>query len=103
MKRWDVYLNRKHIDQVSYCDSYRNAEEVKRSLVDHDGYDPDIKVRRVPAPKRYYIQRQGEGYLETVDEFETRKEAKLMLAEYQANDSGGIHYISQRACKGWQK
>lgn len=28
-----------------------------------------------------YIQRRGKGYLETVDEFTTRKEARAMLAD----------------------
>jgi hypothetical protein len=49
----------------------------------------------------YYIQRKGNGYLETVDEFKTLKEAKQMLLEYQMSDSGGIYYISSRACTEW--
>ena len=48
-----------------------------------------------------YIQRKGDGYLETVDEFNTRKEARLMLAEYQISDPFGFYYLSSRACRGW--
>jgi hypothetical protein len=42
---WDVYLDGKLIDTVFYtrdCD----ADYVRRSLIDHDGYSPGIKVRR---------------------------------------------------------
>ena len=49
----------------------------------------------------YYIQRKGD-YLETVDEFETRKEAREMLREYQLSDPTARHYISTRACKVWK-
>ena len=48
-----------------------------------------------------YIQRQGQGYLETVDEFTTRKEARAMLAEYRLADPSARYYLSQRPCKDW--
>lgn len=50
-----------------------------------------------------YIQRRGNGYLETVDQFETTKEARVMLAEYRLADPTAYFYISSRACKGWAK
>jgi hypothetical protein len=50
-----------------------------------------------------YIQRKGNGYLETVDQFETYKEARAMLAEYRMSDPTAHFYISSRACKGWTK
>lgn len=40
---WDVFLRRKKIDTVFQTAS--GPDEVKRSLVNHDGYDGDIKVR----------------------------------------------------------
>lgn len=43
-KGWDVFLNGKKIDTVFFDDDM-DAETVKRSLVDHDGYDPGITVR----------------------------------------------------------
>lgn len=52
-----------------------------------------------------YIQRKC-GFtkqLETVDQFETYKEAREMLKEYQISDNQGYYYISQRACKDWNK
>lgn len=49
-----------------------------------------------------YIQRRGNGYLETVDEFDTRKEAKAMLIEYRLCDPTAHHYLSTRACKAWR-
>lgn len=49
-----------------------------------------------------YIQRKGAGYLETVDQFETRKEARAMLSEYQLSDYSAIYYLSSRACKEWR-
>ena len=42
---WNVYLNGRLIDTVFFtpdCD----ADYVKRALVDHDGYNPAIVVRR---------------------------------------------------------
>jgi hypothetical protein len=48
-----------------------------------------------------YIQRRGDGYLETVDQFTTRKEAKAMLTEYRMADPSAHHYLSTRACKAW--
>lgn len=50
-----------------------------------------------------YIQRKGNGYLETVDEFATRREARAMLAEYQLSDPSGYYYLSSRACKAWRE
>lgn len=49
-----------------------------------------------------YIQRKGDGHLETVDEFATRKEARAMLAEYRLSDSSAHYYLSSRACKAWR-
>lgn len=50
-----------------------------------------------------YIQRKGDGYLETVDEFSTRKEARAMLAEYRMADPSAIYYLSSRPCKAWRE
>lgn len=50
-----------------------------------------------------YIQRLGQGQRETVDEFETRKEARAMLTEYRLADPSAHYYLSQRPCKNWKK
>ena len=44
MIAWDVYLDGRKIDTV--FDQETDAVEVKRSLVDHDGYDPNITVKK---------------------------------------------------------
>ena len=42
---WNVYLNGKLIDTVFWVPS-ANADEVKRSLIGHDGYDSGIVVKK---------------------------------------------------------
>jgi hypothetical protein len=49
-----------------------------------------------------YIQRKGNGYLETVDEFSTPKEARAMVKEYRLSDPSAHYYISQRCCAAWR-
>jgi len=49
-----------------------------------------------------YVQRKGNGYLETVDEFETRKEAVAMIKEYRLSDPSATYYLSRRCCKAWR-
>jgi hypothetical protein len=48
-----------------------------------------------------YIQRRDSKQLETVDEFDTPKEARAMVAEYQLSDPSAIYYVSRRPCRGW--
>ena len=48
-----------------------------------------------------YIQRRGDGYLETIDEFDTRKEAGKMIWEYRMSDPYAEYYLSSRPCKEW--
>lgn len=50
-----------------------------------------------------YIQRKGDGYLETVDQFTTWKEANTMLKEYRLSDPYAVYYLSSRACKAWRE
>ena len=54
--------------------------------------------------KMKYIQRKDRqfNYLETVDEFETFREALKMLKEYRLADPIGDYYISQRCCNDWR-
>jgi hypothetical protein len=42
---WNVYRNGRLIDTV-FFDADISASEVKRSLVEHDGYPPNIIVRK---------------------------------------------------------
>ena len=48
-----------------------------------------------------YIQRKDQYGLETVDQFETYKEAREMVVEYRLSDPYAEYYISQRPCKDW--
>lgn len=50
-----------------------------------------------------YIQRKDSNGLETVDEFETYKEAKEMVKEYRISDTSAEYYISSRCCKHWKE
>lgn len=51
--------------------------------------------------KTYYIQRKGQDYLETVDQFDNIKEAREMFKEYRISDNSASFYISSRPCKDW--
>jgi hypothetical protein len=61
---------------------------------------PAGTVYHLPT-RKWFINREGQGYKETVDEFDTHKEARTMLAEYRMADSSARHWISSRPCKGW--
>ena len=50
-----------------------------------------------------YIQRKDAYQLETIDQFETRREAMAMLEEYQAADFSASYYLSSRACNEWRE
>ena len=45
MKAWNVYLGQNHIDTVFYT-SDCDAEYVRDSLVNHDGYPNSITVKK---------------------------------------------------------
>ena len=50
-----------------------------------------------------YIQRRDAYQLETVDEFESRREANAMLLNYQMSDPSATYYISSRSCTAWRE
>lgn len=53
MKWFKVYLRGKLIDEMPYSDSARvTAADVRRSLIDHDGYDSGIRVTQYRGRKR---------------------------------------------------
>ncbi len=49
----------------------------------------------------WYVNIKYNGVVETVDEFETAKEARLMLTEYLMIDGG--YYLSKRCTNEWRK
>ena len=50
-----------------------------------------------------YINIKNGTNIETVDQFETFKEAYKMLKEYRLSDPYNFYYISQRCTKEWKK
>ena len=50
----------------------------------------------------WYINIKNNGSVETVDEFETAKEARAMRIEYQMGDSYNLYYLSKRCTKEWK-
>jgi hypothetical protein len=48
IKEFTVFLRDKWIDDVFFQEN-TTAEEVKKSLIEHDGYDPDIEVSEVDS------------------------------------------------------
>ena len=50
-----------------------------------------------------YINMRHDGEVETVDEFETRKEARKMCAEYNSCDRYHEYYVSSRSTKDWRE
>jgi hypothetical protein len=50
MDEWNVYLRGKLIDIVFY-NRGMTADEVRRSLIDHDNYDSGIHVRKAVKRK----------------------------------------------------
>ena len=50
-----------------------------------------------------YIQRKGNGYLETIDEYTSLIDAEAMLDEYRLSDSTAHYYLSTKACKAWKE
>lgn len=45
MTGWYVFLDGEQIDIVFYSGTM-DADDVRRSLINHDGYDPRITVRK---------------------------------------------------------
>lgn len=60
-----------------------------------------VKEETKETTKMTYIQRKDNNYLETVDGFNTRKEAIQMLKEYRMSDNTAYFYLSNRPCKNW--
>lgn len=92
---------------ASYSETYRqnalwdyNQSRAREGLAPLSRMPSGTYYSSYPAP--VYVNRKGQGYKETVDEFETRKEARAMLAEYRMSDPSAEFYLSSRPCKGWK-
>lgn len=49
-----------------------------------------------------YINVKTSQGVETVDQFESRKEAGIVLKEYQMSDPHNHYYLSERSTKAWR-
>lgn len=47
MDAFNVYLNGKLIDTLYFTKGQETSDEVRRSLINHDGYDSRIIVKKV--------------------------------------------------------
>lgn len=57
MQIFDVWLGSKKIDTVHYNDSPKVLkDEVYRSLVNHDGYNPEIRISKRRSKKFPLVQ-----------------------------------------------
>lgn len=68
-----------------------------------EGMAITLRPSKPANARKYYIQRKGGGYLETVDEFPTYSEARKMLREYRLADPSAAYYLSSRACASWAR
>lgn len=101
MQAFNVYLNRKCIDTVFYSSLNGTRKEredsVKHSLINHDGYDPNIRVilqGRITKDE-YELQGLYSHGWECLCTEDTLKETKERRKEYQENE-GGCYRIAKR-------
>ena len=99
---WNVYLNGKKIDAVTFNDDC-DKDYVSRSLINHDGYDTGITVRRayaLPYKRKicdeWEIQvNYGQGW--ECDTTETTwKDAKAQAKTYRENISYPVRIVRKR-------
>ena len=50
-----------------------------------------------------YVNIKVEGVVETVDQFETYREARKVCKEYNFSDSTQTYYTSSRSTKEWRE
>ena len=85
MSTYNIYLNGKKINTVFYPEGTESSY-VYDGLVNHDGYDQDIKIRK-EWTKEYVIQgNYGHGY-EDIGACETYASALTELREYRTNQT----------------
>lgn len=95
MTLWDIFNNGKLIDTVSY-DNDIQPDEVKRSLINHDHYPPEIEVKLHTAPlydtsyiaeKAKMIIRGANEILDAIDKPQTKNTRSYYI--------GGVLEIEQ--------
>lgn len=59
-RAWKVFMDGKKVDTV-YFTSGHTAAEVKSSLIEHDGFAPDIVVKRGKKDSAHRRNRKGKN------------------------------------------
>lgn len=99
MAAFNVRLNGKLIDTVFYSPyssgKDHTPDEVKESLINHDGYHPDIKVSRKTITEHIVQGNYGYGWEDLTSE-DNEKEGRQRLREYQENDTASVRLIKRR-------
>ena len=104
MKSFNVWLENKLIDtvfhQVGRSTISEAVEDVRRSLIGHDGYDSAIKVtwpkgQRITSTVYVTQGNYGHGW-EDENQESTRKDAIRSLKEYRENGPGQYRLITRR-------
>lgn len=105
MAAFNVYKGRKLIDTVFYSDAnYKfTADDVKKSLIGHDGYDADIRVTKARGKPTTEVQHivqgdYGHGW-EDLTASTVYKEANADLKAYRVNDPGTSTRLIKRRVK----
>lgn len=102
MAAFNVYKGRKLIDTVFYSDAnYQfTADDVKKSLIGHDGYDSDIRVTKVRGKPTTEVQHIVQGHYshgwEDLTASTDLKEAQANLKDYRDNDPAPTRLIKRR-------
>lgn len=99
MQSFRIFLKSKEIDTIFYSDDIKIArEEVYNSLVDHDGYDPEIRVVKARRKMKtgYVIQGNYGGRWEDVSTEETKEDARRCLEDYRVNEPQYLHRLIRR-------
>lgn len=94
MIQFNVYLKTKLIDSVFY-NHHADRKEIYNSLVNHDGYDPNIRIvkPRILSNLKYqyiWVLKGNYGFghgFEDLTVEETYKEIKQRLKEYRENNT----------------
>ena len=109
MAFFNVWLHGKLVDTVSYSMGKSTiaaaVEDTRRSLIDHDGYDPEIKVtwpkgQRVTEVEHVVQGDYGYGHgFEDESSESTRAEGLARLKEYRENGPGIYRLVRRNVRK----
>lgn len=103
MTAFNVYKGRKLIDTVFYSGNTETADDVKKSLINHDGYAADIRVTKARGKPTTEVQHIVQGHYghgwEDLTASTVYKEAQADLKAYRLNDPGNRTRLIKRRVK----